>query len=92
MSIVTVFRLGSMNAEKYNRVIKDLEAAGQGKPEGRQFHVASVQSDGSFVVTDVWSSAELLTKFGTTLNPILKRAGVIPVEPIVQPVHNVIEG
>jgi hypothetical protein len=92
MSIVTVFRLNSMNAEKYNRVIKDLEAAGQGKPEGREFHVASVQDDGSFVVTDIWTSPELLAKFGTTLDPILKKAGVSPVEPVVQPVHNVIEG
>jgi hypothetical protein len=92
VSILTVFSMPTMDAEKYNRVIKDLEAAGQGKPKGRLHHVASRQEDGSFVVTDVWASAELPAEFGKTLIPVLKNAGVTPVEPNVQPVHNVIEG
>ena len=92
MSILTVFSMPTMNAEKYNRVIRDLDAAGQGKPKGRLHHVASRQEDGSFVVTDVWASRELLAEFGKTLTPILKNAGVTPVEPKVHPVHNVIEG
>jgi hypothetical protein len=92
MSILTVFTLSSMNAEKYNRVIRDLVAAGQGKPKGRLYHIASRQEDGSFVVTDVWESAELLDEFGKTLVPILNNAGVTPVKPEVHPVHNVIEG
>jgi hypothetical protein len=92
MPILTVFNLTSMNAEKYNRVIGDLEAAGQGKPKGRMYHIASRQEDGSFVVTDVWASADLLDEFGKTLIPVLKNAGVTPVEPKVQPVHNVIKG
>ena len=91
MSILTVFSMPSMNAEKYNRVIRDLEAAGQGKPKGRLYHIASRQEDGSFVVTDVWASAEFLAEFGKTLIPVLKNAGVTPVEPHVQPVHHVIE-
>jgi hypothetical protein len=92
VSILTVFSLPSMNAEKYSRAIRDLEAAGQGKPKGRLYHIASRQEDGSFMVTDVWASAELLAEFGKTLIPILKNAGVTPVEPKVHPVHNVIEG
>jgi len=68
MSILTVFSLPSMNAEKYNRVIGDLEAAGQGKPKGRLYHIASRQEDGSFVVTDVWASAELLGEFGKNVD------------------------
>lgn len=92
MSILTVFSLPSMNAEKYDRIIRDLEAAGQGRPKGRLYHIASRQEDGSLVVTDVWASAELLGEFGKTLTPILNNAGVTPVEPKVQPVHNVIAG
>ena len=92
VSILTVFSLPSMNAEKYNRVISDLEAAGQGKPKGRLYHIASRQEDGSFMVTDVWASPELLAEFGKTLIPILKNAGVTPVEPNVHPVHNIIGG
>ena len=42
MSILTVFNLSSMNTEKYNQVVKDLEAAGHGNPKGRLYHVASV--------------------------------------------------
>jgi hypothetical protein len=34
VSILTVFSMPSMNAEKYNRVIRDLEAAGQGNQRG----------------------------------------------------------
>lgn len=92
MSIHTVFNLPSMNSERYDQVIKGLEAAGQGNPKGRLFHVASRQKDGSIIVTDVWESAELLDQFGKTLMPILENAGVTPVEPNVFPVHNVING
>ena len=92
MSILTVFNLSTMDTEKYNRVIIDLESAGVGNPEGRLYHVSSVQEDGSFIVTDVWESAELLDEFSKTLIPILENAGVTPVEPSVTSVHNVIEG
>jgi hypothetical protein len=44
------------------------------------------------MVTDVWTSAELLAESGKTLIPVLKSAGVTPVEPNLHPVHNVIEG
>ena len=92
MSILAVFRLSSMNVEKYDRVLQDLEAAGQGRPRGRLYHVACRQEDGSFIVTDVWESAELLDEFGKTLLPALNKAGVTPVEPAIHPVYNVIEG
>lgn len=79
MSILTVFNIPSMNTERYDQVIKDLEAAGQGE-------------DGIIIVTDVWESAELLGEFGSTLLPVVENAGVTPVEPIVYSVHNVIQG
>ena len=92
MAILTVFNLPTMNAEKYDRVARDLEAAGQGKPRGRLHHVAARQDDGSFMVTDVWESAELLAAFGETLIPTLNKAGVTPVEPTVHAIHNLIKG
>jgi len=92
MSIITVFNLSTMDAQKYSRAISDLESAGQGKPKGRQYHVAARQEDGSIIVTDIWESAALLEEFGKTLIPILNKAGVTPVEPRVYPVQNVIEG
>jgi hypothetical protein len=92
MSILTVFNLSTMNEEKYNKAIQGLEAAGQGKPKGRLYHIASPQEDGTIIVTDIWESAELLDEFGKTLIPVLNKAGVKPVEPKVYPVINVIEG
>ena len=92
MSILTVFNLSTMTAEKYNEAIHGLEAAGRGKPKGRLYHIASRQEDGSIIVTDIWESAELLDEFGKTLIPVLNKAGVTPVEPKVYPVLNLIEG
>lgn len=91
MAILTVFKLPTMNAEKYDRAVRDLEAAGQGKPKGRKYHIAASQEDGSFMVIDVWESPELLDAFGKALMPTLIKAGVSPVEPQVYPVHNTIE-
>jgi len=92
MSILTVFNLSTMTAEKYNDAIRGLEAAGQGKPKGRLYHVACRQEDGTILVTDIWDSAELLEEFGKTLIPILNKVGVTPVAPKVYPVLNVIKG
>ena len=92
MSILTVFNLTTMNAEKYNKAINGLKAAGQGKPKGRLYHIATPKEDGSMIVTDIWESSESLDEFGKTLIPVLNKAGVTPVEPKVYPVINVIEG
>ena len=92
MSILTVFELQTMTAEKYNKAIKGLAEAGQGNPDGRLYHVATLKDDGSVIVTDVWESAEKLDKFGKTLIPVLNKAGVGPVQPKVYQVQNYILG
>ena len=92
MAILTVFNLPTMNAQNYDQVVKNLESAGYGKPKGRLYHTASLQEDGSMIVTDVWESAELLTELGEALIPALQKAGVTPVEPTVYAIHNIIEG
>ena len=43
-------------------------------------------------MTDIWESAEKLDKFGKTLVPVLKKAGVEPVEPKVSQVQNHFKG
>jgi hypothetical protein len=92
MPIITVFNLLTMTTEKYSQAIRGLEAAGQGKPKGRLYHVAARQDDGSIIVTDIWESAALLDEFGKTLIPTLNKVGVTPVQPEVHPVQNIIEG
>lgn len=92
MSILTVFDLSTMNAQNYDQVVRDLEHAGYGNPKGRLYHIASLQEDGSMIVTDAWESAELLAEFGEALIPALHKAGVTPVEPKVYVIHSIIEG
>jgi hypothetical protein len=75
----------------YDETLKKLEAAGQGSPPGRLYHVA-LESGGLIQVFDVWESQESFEAFGATLVPIMTGAGVDPGEPMVAPVHNVIKG
>jgi len=77
----------------YDQVIKQLEAAGQGQPPGRQFHVAARKGTG-YVVTDVWESQEAWDRFFQVLEPLLQQGGREPEESSMQflPVHNVIKG
>ena len=77
--------------EKYESVIKQLDAAGAGAPRGRTFHVA-LESNGEVQVFDIWESQEAFDAFGPTLMPILTELGVGLKEPMVAQVHNVISG
>jgi hypothetical protein len=89
--IVALFDIPGMTAAQYDRVIKELEAAGAGSPKGRLYHVASAKEAGWFVV-DVWESGELLNQFAQTLMPILQKNGVTPPQPQIYPTHNIIKG
>jgi hypothetical protein len=77
--------------DKYDEAIRQLEANGAGAPEGRLYHVA-LERDGEVQVFDIWESQEAMDAFGAALVPVLGGLGVDPGEPMVQPVHNVIEG
>jgi hypothetical protein len=77
--------------EKYRSAIKQLEAAGAGKPKGRTYHCA-LESNGAIQVFDIWESQADFDAFGSTLVPILTELGVQLKEPMVATVHNVIEG
>ncbi len=88
-SLVAIFDLGSTSAQ-YDRVIRDLEAAGLGHPKGRLYHVAA-PNNGRWLVVDVWESAELLNQFAQSLMPILEREGVQVAPPKTYPVHNIIK-
>jgi hypothetical protein len=43
-------------------------------------------------VFDIWESQEAFEAFGATLLPILSGLGVDPGQPMVAPVHNIIDG
>ena len=87
MAIGAYFRPASMSADKYNEVMRRLDAAGAGHPDGRQYHVCFGAGDG-LQVFDIWESQEKLDKFFGTLSPILQEVGVDPGEPMIEPVQN----
>ncbi len=90
MAITAVFDTG-MSQQQYDQVVKALETAGLGSPDGRLHHVASISKNGVFVV-DVWESEEKLGKFAGQLTPIIASTGATPREPVITPVHNIIKG
>ena len=77
--------------EKYDEVIKQLNAAGAGSPKGRSSHFA-LESDGAIQVFDVWESQADFDAFGETLVPILTGQGIKLREPMVANVYNSITG
>jgi len=91
MALSFYFTHGGFTPDKYDRVIKQLVDAGAGAPKGRTLHVA-LESNGEIQVFDVWESQKDFDAFGATLLPILAGVGVELNEPMVAPVHNVIEG
>ncbi len=92
MAILVSFTIPTMNVENYTTGVNALEAAGSGSPDGRLYHVAALQEDGSFFINDVWESQETFDAFGQILMPILIDSGVEPVEPKIYRVHNTISG
>ncbi len=91
MAILMIHDNSDSTLAGYDRVVKELEAAGHGNPPGRLSHVAARKGDG-FLVVDVWESQEAFDRFGQTLVPMLERAGLRVPTPQIYPVHNVIKG
>jgi hypothetical protein len=91
MALGFYFTPSAFTPEAYDDVIKRLEAAGAGAPAGRLHHTAMV-SDGQIQVFDVWESQEAFEAFGATLLPIMAELGADPGQPMVTPVHNIIQG
>jgi hypothetical protein len=81
----------SMTAAQYDDIIGRLDAAGAGKPAGRLYHACFGSGD-KLQVFDIWESQQAFDKFGETLMPILQEMGLDPLQPMVEPVHNLIQG
>lgn len=75
--------------EQSDAVIRDLETAGAGAPQGRRYHVAGPVA-GGWRVVDVWDSPASFEAFAATLVPIMRRRDVPPAEPDGFPAHNII--
>ncbi len=91
MPYVVRFVPKSMSSQKYDEVIKRLNAAGAGSPPGRLFHVAFGSLD-ELRVSDIWDTKENFERFGQTLMPILQDVGVDAGTPEFIETHNIIAG
>ena len=72
-------------------VIKKLNDAGAGMPNGRSYHVSHGDPNGLHV-TDVWDSMEDFEAFGKTLVPIMHSLNIDPGQPEIAQVNNIIIG
>jgi len=88
MAILVKFDVTGMNAAKYDDILRQLEAAGAGTPNGRLLHVSYGSRD-NLQVIDLFESPEALEAFGRTLGPILQKAG-IAATPHVEPAYKMI--
>ena len=91
MALCIYFPVEGMSSDKYDEILRRLEAAGAGAPPSRSYHVSFKMGDGLQVV-DVWDSQESFDAFGETLMPILSELGVDPGDPAVGEVYNIIVG
>ena len=90
-AIVAIFDASDQSIASYHQLVKAVESAGAGAPQGRLYHVAYAKN-GGYGVVDIWESAESLQKFAETLTPTIQQLGGTPVEPQIYPVVNVIKG
>jgi hypothetical protein len=91
MAITITFSPKDMSTEKYDEVMRRLDAAGASAPSGRLFHTCYGPPN-QLRVVDVWASQAQFEKFGEVLMPILGDLGVDPGAPDIQPQHNSVTG
>jgi len=91
VSIVVRFSPTALTAEKYDKTIQTLEAAGDFPPAGLDYHVC-FGSEGKLLVTEVWETRGQFDAFGERLMPILAEAGIEFLgPPAIFDVHNTIK-
>ncbi len=91
MAISVYINPASATAAQYDEIIRRLDAAGAGKPAGRLYHACFGSGD-KLQVFDIWESRQAFDKFGETMMPIVQEVGVDLGQPMVEPVHNLIQG
>jgi hypothetical protein len=91
MSIVVRFSPTALTAEKYDKTIQKLEAAGDFPPAGLDYHLC-FGSEGNLLVSEVWDTQGHFEAFGERLMPILTEAGIeFSGPPVIFDVHNTIK-
>ncbi|WP_316839387.1 hypothetical protein [Pedobacter gandavensis] len=89
--IMVYFDMPGMSGEQYDQIWRDLIAAGHSHPKGLLHHAAAPTAS-SWLVVDVWESADHFKEFGEVLMPILSKNGIADNDPLILPLHNMYNG
>ena len=84
--VIVQFSFPGVTSKQFDQAWDELRNAGVEHPEGLVHHVAG-QNGNNWIVVDIWESEEAFRKFGETLMPILSKAGVPQVAPVITPVY-----
>jgi hypothetical protein len=88
MSVIVIAETPGLDAEGYERVVKEQGRRIDELPAGCTAHFAGPAA-GVWQVVAVWDSAERAAEFGrTVLVPAMQRAGFTPSRPQVFPLHS----
>ena len=87
MSVIVIAETPGLDAEGYERIVKEQGHRIDELPAGCTAHFAGPAGEAWRVVA-VWDSAEQVAEFGrTVLAPAMRRAGVTPSRPQVFPLR-----
>ncbi len=89
MAIGVYFHPGSMTAQQYDEIIRELQAAGCAQAPGRISHCAFCAAD-NLMVFDIWESPQAFEDYGKVLMPILQKIGLATSPADVMPIHHLI--
>jgi hypothetical protein len=89
MSLVVRFTPTGLTKEKYERAVRKLEEGGEWPPAGLYSHCFFGSAE-DLRVSEIWDSREQFDAFGERLMPVLAELGIVPGEPEVFEVHNII--
>jgi hypothetical protein len=87
MSVIVITETPGLDAEGYERIVREQGHRTGELPRGCTAHFAG-PADRGWRVVAVWDSAEQVAEFGrTVLAPAMQRAGFTPGRPQVFPLH-----
>jgi hypothetical protein len=89
--VMVQFNIPGMTTKQYDQCWEEMRKTGHANPAGLIHHAAAQQGN-NMVAVDVWESEEAFNNFGQALMPIFGRVGVVPVQPVVTPLHNEYSG
>ena len=84
--VMVQFSIPGMTTKQYDQCWEEMRKTGYANPTGLIHHVGAQQGN-NMVAVDVWETEEAFNNFGKVLMPIFVKIGVVPVQPVITPVH-----